>query len=58
LHLILFFKRVSPALIPYQVDAILIKTLFVSTPHSSYKLMILFALLTVSALSKDNLAST
>ena len=58
LHLTLFFNKASPALIPSHVEAILIKTLLVSTPISSYKLMILLALLTVSFLLKDSLAST
>lgn len=43
---------------PYQVEAILINTLPVSTPLSSYKLIILFARLMVSFLSKESLAST
>ena len=58
LHLTLFFNKASPALIPSHVEAILIRTLPVSTPLSSYKLMIRLALLIVSFLSKESFAST
>lgn len=58
LHLILFFKRASPALIPSQVEAILINILSWLTPACSQRAIILRARLMVSFLSKESLAST
>ena len=58
LHLIPSFSNCSAALIPSQVDAILIKILSWLIPCSLYSASKIFALAIVASVSKDKRAST
>lgn len=58
LQFILSLFKVSAALIPSHVEAILIKTRSFSTPFYLYSWIILLALSTVASLSKERAAST